>query len=174
MALILWLPLIEDVTNQGLYPFPNPSYKSMTIGNTGIIGKCHNGTGIIYHLSDQSIIKNQWTLAMWVKSSSWGANNDVLLCKNSAASDHCQIYFSVINHASLNIGVNGTYNNGTSYTYSFEANTWYHFATSYDGQTLKLYINGEMVKSIEKVTTLFTDCDNLCVGNRSTNAGGTA
>lgn len=136
------MPFTKDKTNYGLSN-PVVSHDGFTIDDAGKLGKCYKGTMIFNGAND--LVGNTWTIAMWVKSTSWSTYNDILACKNIAASDHCSIYFSILNKATLNIGVNAG-SSSFSYAYAFENNVWYHLAATYDGKTCILYINGNYVK----------------------------
>jgi len=134
------LPLDGDLRNQGLLGnIQNFSLNGLTQNSSGKIGKCYSGNAI-YHLSEE-FLSNEWSLALWVKATAWGVNNDILLCKNSTASTACQFYFSVINGKTFNLGINGG-SSITSYSYTFVIDTWYHLAATYDGFNYALYING--------------------------------
>ena len=170
MGLIVWLPLTKDTNNQGLDGSLSFSLNGLTQDVNGKLGKCYKGVAV-YH-TNADIIGNAWTIAMWVRASGWGTNNDILACKNIAGSDHCQFYFSVINGTSYNLGIN-TGTSTTSYAYTFNANQWYHLAATYDGSKYAMYINGDSVKTGTCSNAAFTDCTNIGVGCRSTNANGT-
>ena len=171
MALKIWLPFINDVNNYGLaININNYSLNNFTSDSNGKIGKCYSGLGI-YHLSED-ILDNTWSLALWVKATAWGVNNDILLCKNNNESTSCQFYMSVINGKTFNIGINGGSSTG-QYSYTFSTNTWYHLATTYNGSTYKLYLNGNEVKSASTTAAKINGLLNIGIGCRSTNVGGT-
>ena len=46
----------------------------------------------------------------------------------------------------------------------FNANTWYHVAGTYDGATMKLYINGQLENSTPKTGNIFVSDSNWCIG----------
>lgn len=171
MSLQVWLPLNGDLHNQGLLQLPNLSANAFAVDNLGKIGKCYGNCGF-YHLSED-FLDNTWSLALWVKASSWGQYNDILLCKNIASSDACHFYFSIINGATYNIGINGG-SSTVAYSYTFATNTWYHLAATYNGSTIRLYLNGVLVKTGTYTSTKLTGHLNLGIGCRSTNNNGTA
>ena len=171
MSLRVWLPLCDDTNNQGTSNLSTFSYNTLTQQTDGKIGKCYSGRAI-YHIENE-IIQNSWSLCTWVKASAWSANNDILLCKNTTASDNYQFYFSIINGASLNIGINAG-SGSASYSYTFAANTWYHVSATYNGSTYALYINGAQVKTGTITNAQKTGMNNIGINCRSTNAAGTA
>lgn len=174
MSLQVWLPLTKDLRQQGLLQTPAFSLSAFTQESGGKLGQyCYTDRGIIHFTED--FLANQWSLACWVKSTSWSANNDIILCKNASESTSSQFYLSIINGTSLNLGINGGSSNGAGgYSYAFSTNTWYHVAATYDGTNYAMYINGNQVKSGACTTTKPTNLLNLGIGCRSTNAGGTA
>ena len=171
MSLRVWLPLVKDTQDQGTIPLPSPSYNTLTQQTDGKLGKCYSGQGI-YHL-ENDFLSNEWSLCAWVKSASWASANDIILCKNTSASDNCQFYFSIINGAKLNFAVNAG-SSGLTFNYTFATNTWYHVAATYDGTKYALYVNGEQKKTGALSTTLKTGMNNLGINCRSTNAAGTS
>ena len=76
MGLIVWLPLTKDINNQGLDGSLSFSLNGLTQDVNGKLGKCYKGVAI-YH-TNADIIGNAWTIAMWVRASGWGTNNDIL------------------------------------------------------------------------------------------------
>ena len=173
MSLKIWLPFDKDLENIGLLNIPNFSLKGFTQEVGGKIGQhCYTDCGILHFSED--FLENQWSLTCWVKSTSWGVNNDIILCKNNNQSTNCQFYLSIINGKTFNLGINGGSGNGAGgYSYTFNSNTWYHVAATYDGLNYAMYINGDKVKfgtyDSEKPSGLI----NLGIGCRSTNANGT-
>jgi hypothetical protein len=88
----------------------------------------------------------RWTVSVWVRSaaapSSAAASGPVHREKNF------QINWNHPNAAFR--GAAGVQVNGTWYAASFgtlAANTWYHLAATYDGETLRTYRNGSLVTS---------------------------
>ena len=174
MALKIWLPLNGNIHNQGLINLDSltPSQNTMTFNNAGKIGKC--GTGMLaWHLTED-MLDNTWSVATWLKtSSSFSTYNNIIFCKNNTQSTDCQIYFSIINGTSLNVGVNGPSESlGKSYT--FATNTWYHVAATYDGAKVSLYINGIFQTSKNVTTAKPNGRLNIRINGRSTNAENTS
>lgn len=171
MALRVWLPLNGDLENKGISDI-SISTNNFSINNLGKLGKCYQGHGLT-HLS-QEILNNNWSIALWVKeTSAWSQYNQILFCKNLKDSSDCQIYFSIINGKSLNLGINGPSGTG-SYNYNFNLNTWYHVAATYDGLNYCLYINGTLVKTGTCTTVFNANKLNLGFGCRSANDNATS
>ena len=173
MSLKIWLPFDKDLENIGLLNTPDFSLKRFTQEVGGKIGQhCYTDCGILHFSED--FLENQWSLTCWVKSTSWGTYNDIIFCKNNNQSTNCQFYLSIIGGKTFNLGINGGSSDGAGgYSYTFNSNTWYHVAATYDGLNYAMYINGDKVKfgtyNSEKPSGLI----NLGIGCRSTNANGT-
>lgn len=173
MSLQVWLPLNGNLDNLGLYELSNPTRNTTSILSDGKIGKCRNGS-LVWHLQNDDIIDNQWSVTMWVKlTSTPGPNNNVLFCKNLADSNNIQIYLSIqASGQGLYLGVN-SYSTKISTSYSFALNTWYHIAATYDGQNASLYVNG-----IQQASGVITQAKpdgllNLCINGRGSTEAGT-
>lgn len=171
MSLKIWLPLTNNTNNYGTCFLQKFSFNSLTQQTDGKLGKCYSGRAI-YHLNEE-LIDNSWSLCAWVKSASWSQYNDIILCKNTSASDNCQFYFSIINGSTLNLGINaGT--SSASFSYTFATNTWYHVAATYNGSAYALYINGDQKKTGTITNTLKTGMNNIGINCRSLNTDGTS
>lgn len=171
MSLQIWLPLNGDLKNYGLAQLPNPVVNTFTY-EAGKIGQCATGR-VAWH-SDDDILNNQWSVAVWIKSNAaFGSNNNIIFCKNISQSTDCQIYFSIVNGTALHVGVNGPASS-LSQSFTFALNTWYHVATTYDGNTVALYINGELKKTGVVTTEFPSGRTNFSINGRSSNAAGTS
>ena len=172
MSLLVHLPFIGDLKNKGLIELPNFSKNSFTSSANGKLGSCYSGHGVV-SLSEE-ILGNAWSVAIWVKSTvTWPTANYIIFCKNISAATDCQIYFSIINGKSLNLGMNDD-NTVGSFSYTFELDVWYHVAATYDGETYRLYINGSEVKSGTSTLPMVENRLHLGIGCRSYNAAGTS
>ena len=56
--------------------------------------------------------------------------------------------------------------NGTQ-LYPFDGNTWFHLAATYDGATMKLYVNGVLDSSRAAVLTIGANNETLAIGTQS-------
>ena len=168
---MVWLPLTKDTRNQGLFNLPVP-WDVRTRDTGGKLGQYCYSDNAIYHIENEWL-GNEWSLACWVKSSRWGQYNDIILCKNTTDSDNAQFYLSIIGGAWLNIGCNSG-SETLKINYTFATNTWYHVAATYDGVTLKLYLNGNEIGTKAYTSTQKIGMNNLGIGCRSTNTVGTS
>lgn len=72
--------------------------------------------------------------------------------------------------------VNFTIGNGSWTEFKTAENTvtldtWYHIAATFDGSTMKIYIDGELVDSLETTSTIGNAGTNLVIGNWSLGQG---
>ena len=172
MALQVWIPGTDGtLKNQGLYPLPNPSYNNIVSTNNGKLGKDIKNYAI-YHLNSDFIVSS-WSICTWIKfSSTWSEANNIIFAKNTSDSENSQIYLSIINNTTLNIG-RGAWN-GFTYQPSngFQTGVWYHIAATCDGTNVTLYLNGSKVAGGSSIGS-YKSALNLCIGCRSTNTAGT-
>lgn len=171
MSLQVWLPLTQDTRNQGLLNLPTP-WDARSRDTGGKLGQYCYSDNAIYHINNEWL-GNTWSLACWVKSSGWSQYNDIMLAKNATESTAAQFYLSIIGGTQLNIGCNAG-SQTLTVNYTFATNTWYHIASTYDGNTLKLYLNGNEIGTKAYVSTQTAGMNNLGIGCRSTNAAGTS
>lgn len=172
MALQVWIPGTDGtLKNQGLYPLPNPSYNNIASTNDGKLGKDIKNFAI-YHLNSDFIVSS-WSICTWVKfSSTWSEWNNIIFAKNTSDSEDSQIYLSIVNNTTLNIGRGAS--GGFTYQLSneFQPGVWYHIAATCDGTNVTLYLNGSKVAGGSSIGN-YKSALNLCIGCRSTNEAGT-
>ena len=141
MSLQVWLPLNGDLTNQGLSGNLTVTNSGATVDNSGKIGKCYAFSGSQYAkiTNVTTIPTNSWSLAAWVypMADSSSGHQYIVGMNTSTASDFLGELCYYINKFSVRTG-------GTTYSASSTSalNTWYHIAATYNGTTLKLYVNG--------------------------------
>ncbi len=156
MSLQVWLPLTGDLHNQGLsdLSFSIISDTNTTIDNDGKIGKCysndsHTAGGLI---SDEVIeLGQQQSMFCWFKFTDLhsGASLGGSLISQHRTSTYTGMGIT-IRYVSATTGyLSVSTGNGSSRTYNtyygttlLQANTWYHGGYTYDGSTIKIYVNG--------------------------------
>lgn len=173
MALKIWLPLTQDLRNLGTENLPPYSYSnSISFNSDGKISEKAFRGGCGWHLTND-ILDNKWTVSVWAKrNSAFASSNNLIFCKNTSAANDSQIYLSIINGTTLNLGINSsTYAFQKSYTFNLD--TWYHIVATYDGANASLYINGVLAGTMAFSSTK-TNALNVFINCRSTNSGGTS
>jgi Concanavalin A-like lectin/glucanases superfamily len=95
---------------------------------------------------------NAITVEAWIRATSWAINNfdGTILCKHSwslgeqgyvlRAGNNGQVDFSVCGKDSLGNSI--SWISATSLTGAMAINTWYHVAGTYDGDSVRVFING--------------------------------
>ena len=159
MSLQVWLPLIKDINNYGLSDLKFSAVSSSVtskvadgkIGPNCYYNNAHGGGTLI---SDKTIsLGQQLSMFCWFKftqlnsgSGLGGAMGGQHRYENDTGMGITIKYVSATTgYLSLNTG------NGSSRTYNYycgktllQANTWYHGGFTYDGNTIKIYLNGQL------------------------------
>lgn len=170
MSLRIWLPLEEDLQNQGLddITFVN---NGASHSSDGKIGSCYSfgGTSSRIYANNVSLSNAQMSGCCWVNISSFGSTSSYIfsLGSNVTGPGH-QIGIFAQASGILYITANGSQLN-TGYTLSLS--TWYHICFTYKGNSSKLYVNGQLVYSGTNTNSPKTQTC-FCVGARSNSTSG--
>ncbi len=153
------------------------------VGATRVAGKygnglSFNGTSNLVRVPDSASLDatTGLTLEAWVKPSTvsgW----QTLVMKESASTPIPRGSWSDLLAYTMyantdtnrpNIGIVSTTGDYEARgTTKLATNTWTHVATTFDGATVKVYINGVQVKSAAASGTLYTSSDQLSIGGNS-------
>jgi hypothetical protein len=123
----------------------------------GKVGKARSFNGYQDHISlPNTITPSQITLEAWINNTGRGhdpANRgQAIITKEDGHGNSSNLAWRLYiqpNTFKLNtIMSNGTSNILVDSKASIELNTWYHVAATYDGSSIKLYINGELDTSV--------------------------
>lgn len=173
MSLQIWLPLIEDLHNQGLsnLTFHNIGNVDTYISQStdGKLGKCYinnavNGGGIV---SNETInLNGPQSMFCWVNFSSLSSSGDVLgagITGNHDTDEKSNISLTIIKPSNTEttkgtVGISVGYQTGRNYGKYYgntvlNADTWYHIGFTYSGTTnnvVTFYVNGQQ----DKIVTL--------------------
>ena len=176
MSLLVWLPLTEDLRNNGISDtvFSNINTSNTTINASGKLGKCYNnnshtGGGLI---SNKTVnLGQKQSMFCWFKftdleaASSLGGGlvSQHRYGSNAGMGITIKYVSSTTGYLSVNTGTGSgrTYNTYTGTTL-LQANTWYHGGYTYNGTTLKIYLNGVCEKT-QAISGMYVPADYLTV-----------
>ena len=129
-----------------------------------------NGTGNVEIPSSNALNPTaQLTLEMWVRTGNLVFDDRKLFVKDGEFSD--RQYFLTINnkrfrpHIGLSTGQLVYFDSNTT----LQSNTWYHVAMTYDGESLKLYVNGVLDRQTAATGTIITTTQPLRIGGGAPN-----
>ena len=157
MSLQVWLPLIKDYQNYGLHTMQFSLASSTTsqqsngkIGPTCYYNDSYTSGGLI---SNQTIdLGTNLSMFCWMNFSSVYSSSSLMAVggqhrypANTGMGITIKYNNSTSGYLSLNTGngSNRTYNTYCGSTL-LTAGTWYHVGFTYDGSTIKLYVNGKL------------------------------
>jgi hypothetical protein len=86
-----------------------------------------------------------------------------IIMKTNQTDNHFMYRITVNLDGGISTAFNN-YNNGHGIAYSFNLNTWYFIASTFDGTTLKTYANGSLIDSAAFSTTITTNQMPLTIG----------
>lgn len=172
MSLLLWLPLVRDLTNQGLLS-NTITNNNATLNDNGKLGKCYsfNSNASVSTQIDMSQIGNEFSFCGWVYFTST-TSAQYIFHLGGGTSWQSKYALSEDYSGTIVYYINGTENRTTLST-ATSLNTWVHYAYTYDGSTVSIYVNGELAFSVSKSVTSFTPTNNVVFGARADNTAGT-
>lgn len=146
MSLAVWLPLNGDLTNQGLSNV-TVTNNGATVDNNGKIGKCYSfGSSKRITISQPTNLSpTQASLSCWVNLSSWASSYDSLINLSTGTGWNDTRLAFVRNNTANRICfciANGSTYNTVVMTSDLPLNTWTHLTGTFDGNTIKIYVNG--------------------------------
>ena len=169
MGLQIWLPLVEDATNQGLDNRQFTNSGGVTFVNDGKLGKCAYFQGSSYLYSDNLTLGNTWTVCWWAKAAM--AQSGYMISLGNAATS-VQMQLAMRTHAE-NVG-NLKYICNTGF---FDVSPsvsqadyckWNHYCLVNDGSKCQVYINGNYITEANNAT--YYSAHRFCVGAYYSNA----
>lgn len=179
MGLRVWLPLNGSLENQGLSgtTFQNLNSTYTTFNTAGKIGNCMNTDAPSWNrgglLSYETInLGTQQSMFCWFKFTT--------LCLSSTLGGGLVTQHRYQNNTGMGITIRPTNNTagylsvntgtGSDRTYNtyygttlLQAGTWYHGGYTYDGTTIRIYVNGVCEKE-QVLTGMSTPADYLGIG----------
>ena len=139
-------------------------------GSNGLSAQFAGNNAVIVPSNLQLSPSNSISLEAWVKFSTLSNTDQVLFAKANA--------YSLFYQGSTGNLVMRVVNGGTNYDAvkmaapSISANSFYQIAGVYDGKSVKLFFNGEMVDSIQGPNAINSNNNSLYLGASSTLATG--
>ena len=137
MALQVWLPLINNVENQGVSNIPIIN-NGVTFIDNGKIGKCASFNNNYFSLQNLSNF-NTISVSFWMKPANTSQTGCLLNYRTGIGLDLA--IFLIQGKIRFDAGGQTIFN----YTYTTD---WQHVTVTYDGNIKSLYINGILNQSI--------------------------
>lgn len=172
MSLQVWLPLINDIKNQGLDDMTQFVNNGATIASEGGFGHSHYLNKVTLSCPNFTLLEStdSFSACCWVKFTAFPSDsNAYCICLNTSSASTYKFILGVYS------------NNGTTASFrlnmgnsvgTLQLNTWYHLAICVNGTTGYMYINGELKKTVTDVKQ--QSATNLIIGGRSSNTAGTS
>lgn len=158
MSLQVWLPLNGDLRNQGLSDLTFTGSGVTLTTNDGKMGSCYSSTGSGYIISDKKVFlgKNQ-SMFCWIKPNAFNSSSSLTGICGQHRYANCVGLGITLRYASSTTGylsVTGGDGNNRSYVTNYgstllTAGNWYHVGYTYDGTTVRLYVNGKLDDSYD-------------------------
>lgn len=131
-----------------------------------------NGTSDYVNIPHNSALdpSTNFTVEAWIKADAWAVSSwqNTIVSKDqwTAVSEGWVLRCGANGTLSFNLALN---NNGSWYevtsTPVMSVNKWYHVAGTYDGATLRLYLNGKQVATMNQVGTITPSSASVKIGN---------
>lgn len=165
----VWFPGTNDTEDYGLggTQWINDN---VVVADNGKLGKCLSFNGSNSRFSTTNFeLSNNWSFACWAKDDASVTNWRLLIMLNTTGSDaDTQMSFWLhTGEKRFEVCANGKYISTVKYVPS----QWNHFAATYNGSQLLVYLNGVKVYTLSN-TNAKLERHNLTIGARGTNANG--
>lgn len=165
MALIVWLPMNGNLINQGLSPIQFKYIQNngkLVLNAKGKTGKCYERTASGYNDLIRSESKlpaiNVQTMCCWAYVSSTPGDSANALLSNHDHNGNTGFGLSVKQVSETDYRISCSTGTGTSRTYHTYygttniKNSWHHLCLTYDGSTMKLWVDGKVEYTLSSHT----------------------
>lgn len=158
MSLQIWLPLNGDYRNQGLSDVTFAASGTSVVTNDGKMGSCVSSGGSGYLISDNPVDLGQnQSMFCWIKPAAFNSGSSLTGVCGQHRYHRCTGMGITLKYASATTGyLCIAWGNGSSRYYNHHpgttlltANNWYHVGYTYDGTTVRLYVNGNLDASYQ-------------------------
>ena len=178
MSLQIWMPLINDLHNQGLSNV-SITATNVTQSDDGKLGKCYQFTATNssrINIAKEALTSNmEASIAMWVKFTSWngGIRDYIFSANDSGGNAYTDQFFSITRNSaegtpeistSLVVITNGSGLAIASGEDIPAKNTWFHIACTYKNSILTCYLNGQQVAQKTNANITFANITNIKIG----------
>src|SRR5262245_34643285 len=160
-------PSLPDVSGNN----NNGTIANATWSTSGKYGSAlsFNGTNAIVNVPDSASLDltTGMTLEAWVNPSALGTSWRTVLMKETSGDMVYDLYGNrntTVPKTEVRVGGSAQGNNGTS---ALALNTWVHLASTYDGNVLRLYVNGTQVSQLLLVGSIATSTGALRIGGNT-------
>lgn len=142
----------EALTSQGLSNV-TVTNNGATVDNNGKIGKCYSFSGSSNKITipfQTAVSSAIGTISCWVKFNSFPTSStwfNLIQIGASGGFAACRLGMYMEYTNKINISINGSTTGQNVYTHSLTIGKWYHLCATFDGTTVKLYLDGNQVLS---------------------------
>ena len=175
MPLKVWLPLIQNNSNQGLMDLTPTNLGNVSFISGGKFGNCLSaGTGaqvtngVSYPTNLVNELGTKFSCSIWVKPLGNHIHYSGTFISSGNWNVKCWAFGVNQDNSEVDVFSRGY---RKYITCSVPTNTWTHLCCTSDNGLVKLYKNGEYVGERTEYATLDSDASNFCVG-RETYANG--
>lgn len=141
----------EAFTNQGLSSDVTITNNGATVDNNGKIGKCYSFSGSSTKITipfQTAVSSAIGTISCWVKFNSFPTSStwfNLIQIGASGGFAACRLGMYMEYTDKINISINGSTTGQNVYTHSLTIGKWYHLCATFDGTTVKLYLDGQQI-----------------------------
>jgi hypothetical protein len=143
--------LLSDSFNSNNFLYGNATYH--TAGNSGILGTSITNTGNAFIQAYGETLGNNITINLWLYPTAGGSGNNRTIADYGAQglANGCGLWLNASYQVGFRYnGTNAVFNSAMALT----LNTWTMITATYDGTTVKLYLNGVLKYSYALSVTL--------------------
>lgn len=139
---------------------------STDCGGTGVFDFDGSTNYLSVASSAPLLPKESITIAAWVRGDSWGSGDDAdTIVRKGDTSPYN--YALCIADGKVALLLDEADTAGSRSTTVLSTGTWYHVAATWDGTTVKIYINGVLDRSVARSGTIGVDTRPLYIGGRT-------